>query len=124
MSELTQKIEAFVVHVNRMIREHHEQNFPSLEAPIVVPNYSARWCKLINTKSDGVDFKGVEKRKQTSVYCFVCLEDGHTKTLGNLKAGDIYKAASWNAPAKHARGSVLNETAETASTVYGANYLR
>lgn len=40
----------------------------------------------------------------------------------DLKTGDILKAASWNAPAKKARGSVLDLDAGGFS-IYGANYL-
>lgn len=49
-----------------------------------------------------------------SVYLFVDLN------------GDIYKAASWKAPAKHKRGSIFDEAYGWGKAVgpYGAAYLR
>lgn len=51
---------------------------------------------------------------QRSVYCFVDYD------------GNIYKAASWAAPAKHVRGSVFDEEFGwgRALTPYGAAYRR
>lgn len=52
--------------------------------------------------------------KLGSVFAFVDLADGK-----------IYKSASYRAPAKHARGSVLSEkNGLEAVGVYGVNYLR
>ena len=48
-----------------------------------------------------------------SVFCFV-----------DRTNGDILKAASWKAPAKHARGNVLRADRLDAVGRYGANYLR
>ena len=48
-----------------------------------------------------------------SVFCFV-----------DRTNGDILKAASWKAPAKHARGNVLRADRLNAVGRYGANYLR
>jgi hypothetical protein len=38
--------------------------------------------------------------------------------------GDILKAASYKAPAKHARGNVLRDDRLNAVGRYGANYMR
>jgi hypothetical protein len=63
-----------------------------------------RYVKLI--KSDGF--------VSTGVYCFV------DRTNGN-----ILKAASWKAPAKHARGNIFNnDNGLGAMSPYGAAYLR
>jgi hypothetical protein len=52
------------------------------------------------------------------------LEDGSTKTLGNLKAGDIHKPSGWTAPAKHARGSVFAEDFGNCAQEYSIKYLK
>jgi hypothetical protein len=43
-----------------------------------------------------------------SAYGFIAKEDGETKGLGAVKAGDILKAATFKAPAKGARGNVFS----------------
>jgi len=48
-----------------------------------------------------------------SVFCFVRIADG-----------DILKAASWKAPAKHSRGSIYVNRGQEAVSIYGANYIR
>lgn len=50
----------------------------------------------------------------TSVYCFV-----------EIETGNILKAESWKAPAKHARGNIADKNGgwKTAVNEYGARYL-
>lgn len=48
------------------------------------------------------------------VFCFI-----------DLSNGDILKSATWNKPAKHARGNIFSEdNGASAINKYGANYLR
>jgi hypothetical protein len=49
---------------------------------------------------------------QGSLYCFI-----------DRETGDIYKPASWAAPAKHSRGSIFNEETWKAYTSFGPHYL-
>lgn len=53
-----------------------------------------------------------EQGSSKSVYCFV-----------EKETGDIYKAASWKIPAKHARGNIKDPTM-SGLTAYGAVYLK
>jgi hypothetical protein len=64
------------------------------------------------------------KPTDSSVYCFICLKDYSTKALGQLKAGDIHKAASFKVAAKHARGSVLSDDFGKCLTPHGIVYLK
>lgn len=59
-------------------------------------------------------------RGSKSVWGFVCLQD---MTVGGIpyKRGDLLKAASYKAPAKHSRGNLLEGTAEY--DLYGPAYL-
>ena len=42
----------------------------------------------------------------------------------SVDTGDIFKAANWGAPAKHARGSIFNDDGGmSACTPYGIIYL-
>jgi len=62
--------------------------------------------------------------EQTSVYCFIARVDFSNKKLGQVEAGDIFKADSWNSPAKHKRGSLLNKESWVCLEQYGIVYLR
>ena len=48
-------------------------------------------------------------KSQLQIYAFVALEDGFNKQLGSFKKGDIFKPATYKAPAKHARGNIYDE---------------
>src|SRR5271170_7957634 len=74
---------------------------------------SDKWAKVVV----------VEHGKDSSVHSFICLKDGATKALGILKAGDIHKAATFKAPAKHARGSIFQEDFGKCLTPFGVTYL-
>ena len=54
-----------------------------------------------------------------SAWGFIALQDQSNK---GIKVGDLMKAASWNAPAKHARGNILTGTANYDR--YGPAYLK
>ena len=85
---------------------------------VVCERLSSKWAKLIVcTKRD-------EDWTSRSVYCFVALKDIETKTLGKVKRGDIHKAATWSAPAKHSRGNVFNRESWSCCGAYGVAYLR
>lgn len=44
----------------------------------------------------------------SGVFCFIALCDHETASLGKVKQGDVMKAATWKAPAKHARGNIYD----------------
>ena len=45
--------------------------------------------------------------RENSVWGFVAKDDGMHKGVP-MKMGDVLKAASWNAPAKHTRGNIFD----------------
>lgn len=81
---------------------HHINSF---QAPIVegIDRFTTqRGKKNIRIIGDG------------SVFCFIRIEDGA-----------VLKAASWKAPAKHARGTIFTtDSTQYGVGKYGANYLR
>jgi hypothetical protein len=88
--------------------EYLNNRFPTRQ-PFTM-NDGKRYAKIINGNS---------------VYCFVAKSDFTTKGLGAVKRGDLLKPASWNTPAKHARGSLFDEsTWEDAFGKYGMRYLK
>ena len=102
MAQLREEIEQFVSRVQDLINKHYDEQFPTLTAPLVLVKFGRKYAKVIKEGS------------QTSVYGFV---DAHT--------GDIYKAATWAAPAKHIRGSIFADDGGMSScTPYGIVYLK
>ena len=107
MAQLKKEIEEFASRVQGLINEHYEERFPNLTAPLVLVKFGRKYAKIIKDGNSG-------RGGQTSVYGFV---DAHT--------GDIYKAATWAAPAKHIRGSIFDGDGGMSScTPYGIVYLR
>jgi hypothetical protein len=100
-------------------RAHYMHHYRKLAPPTHKALYlSSDWCKIVTQELIG------DKLEIRGVYCFVRLTDGYTKTLGTLTAGDIHKAASWKAPAKHSRGSVLSVNFGRCAGPYGVTRLR
>lgn len=101
---------AFAKECAVMVAEDYKK-FESLTAQgfsrTVTIEFGRKYAKLISADVRN----GVESAQ--SVYCFV-----------DLGTGDILKAATWRAPAKHARGNVLRADRMQSVTAYGANYLR
>ena len=58
----------------------------------------------------------------TRVWGFVAKVDGTHKGVPMLK-GDILKAATWRAPAKHSRGSIFDKEMHKSFSWTGPNYL-
>ena len=58
----------------------------------------------------------------TRVWGFIAKIDGTHKGLP-MKKGDILKAATWRAPAKHSRGSIFDAEMHKSFSWTGPNYL-
>ena len=66
--------------------------------------------------------KFIKVLEGTRVWGFVAMDDGiHKNHIYNR--GDTFKAASWNAPAKHVRGNVFYENTDWYEWT-GPNYLK
>lgn len=57
----------------------------------------------------------------TSCWGFISRVDGDLKGAP-IKKGDLLKAATWKAPAKHARGNIIDGTAQWGE--YGPSYIK
>jgi hypothetical protein len=99
----------FLVALNKYVKEYQKKTFPSLYADgnydVITAQVGRKYIKLVRERADASDSK--------SVYCFIDL------------AGNIYKAASWKAPAKHIRGTVFEPDYSIGKALghYGAAYL-
>ena len=66
--------------------------------------------------------KFIKVLEGTRVWGFVAIDDGiHKNHIYNR--GDTFKAASWNSPAKHARGNIFYENTDWYEWT-GPNYLK
>lgn len=75
--------------------------------------------------SVGKNMAKIASHGGNSVHCFVAVRDFSNKALGAVTTGQIFKPASWKAPAKHARGDLLTvSTWDKTFTDYGVRYLR
>ena len=100
------KLNDFLVALNEHILKSDTKTFPALTVDgayrTVTAKPGRKYIKLI-----------VESSGSRSVFCFLDFD------------GNIYKAASWSAPAKHIRGSLFdnNYSIGKGLSQYGAAYL-
>jgi len=101
------KLDDMLQFLNDTMYEADKKDFPGLTKDGPYRHVSAepgrKYIKLV-----------VASGGQRSVYCFLDME------------GNIYKAATWKAPAKYIRGSVFNPSYGWGRALgqYGAAYLR
>lgn len=97
MNNFDTKFASFFAGVRNIIDTHYKTKFPTLTVPVLRFTEGKRYIKLING---------------SSAFVFV-----------DKTNGDILKTASWNAPAKGARGNIFDENNGLARiTPYGAEY--
>ena len=84
-----------------------------------------KWCNGRPIMNEDLSLKPGRKFikviRGTSVWGFVAKEDGVHKGLP-MKTGDVFKAASWNAAAKHTRGNIFDKNQDYFRWT-GPNYL-
>lgn len=89
-----------------MINAHYAKNLTNLVPDVLsIDPRGKKYARIVVSSAPGHD-------SRRSVYCFV-----------NKENGDVLKAASWKAPAKHARGSIFSKPEGYGVTVYGGVYL-
>jgi len=98
-------VEKFIEKVNTEIKQYYETHLSNLTPQPMQMRVGNKFIKLI---SNG------------SVWGFISRYDGEYKGVP-IKKGDLLKAASRDAPAKHSRGNIIDGTARYG--VYGVTYL-
>jgi hypothetical protein len=98
-TEIKTAVESFVKQVQAMINAQYAREYERITPPTMTVEYGKRYAKVIRNETFG---------SGRSVYCFIDAD------------GSILKSASWKAPAKGVRGSVLADNPLTAVTAYGA----
>ena len=121
MNNLNERIENFMQLVNQNMHNHYRTNYAATYArtpedhQYVVADTGRKFLRIASTDPDG---------NMRSVYCFIALVDGNTKSMGSYSVGDILKPANWKAPAKHSRGSVFaDDFGLSCVGPYGVDYL-
>ena len=103
-------VKRFLIEVNIQRRMYHDKNFPTLEfhpVYIALPKrHAGKYIKLLCNRS---------------VWGFIAKQDVITSTK-SFRKGDLLKAASASAPAKHSRGNIVEGTATYGP--HGPDYLK
>ena len=100
-------LRVFVEGCQNIHTDHMARHLPNVTPDQISSKIGERYAKIIRARDE-------EQGIGTTVHCFV-----------DMTNGDVLKAASWKAPAKHARGNIfdehhgLNKMGE-----YGPAYLR
>jgi hypothetical protein len=95
----------FIEKVNKERKEYYDKINLSSKEPDLVVEIGNKFIRL---------WQG------TSCWGFISRVDGDLKG-SPIKKGDLLKAATWKAPAKHSRGNIMDGTARYG--VYGPEYL-
>jgi hypothetical protein len=103
---------SWLAGANKVLEDHRQANFSKLPKEILVASEGGRYIK-VSRVSENVD--PVTRRPiVNSAYGFI-----------DRTNGDVLMAASWRAPAKHARGNIFsNDNGLPCVGPYGIAYLR
>ena len=100
-----------------LLRQEEEEQILKLKIPKkleILPG-------LKNLYKGSKEKKFIKVLEGTRVWGFVAIGDGYHKNIP-YNRGDTFKAASWNAPAKWARGNVFHQNTDWYEWT-GPNYL-
>ena len=95
---------------------------------VLLDNIQKDYSKLNMTHRTKLDLelrpgrKFIKVVEGSRVWGFIAKVDGIHKGIPMLK-GDILKAATWSAPAKHSRGSIFDKEMHKSFSWTGPNYL-
>jgi len=107
--DITKAVDMLVKGVQKKINVYYKKEYSNLKPPTLQIKKGKRYIKIIKVEQGGGG---------SSVFTFIDAKEGQT-------FGDILKAASFRAPAKHARGNVFDGSWGVNSVgVYGPAYLR
>ncbi len=98
-------LRVFVEGCQNIHTDYMARDFPNTTPDEITSKIGKRYAKIIRTRVAG---------DGGSVHCFV-----------DMTNGDVLRAASWKAPAKHARGNIFDEHDGLKNmNEYGPAYLR
>lgn len=98
-------LRVFVEGCQNIHTDHMAREYPNVTPDEISYKLGKRYAKIIRRRADGTS---------AGVHCFV-----------DMTNGDVLMAASWKAPAKHARGNIFDDKHGLgAMNEYGPAYLR
>jgi hypothetical protein len=101
----TPQFQTWLIGANKVVEDHRQLQFPGLAKEILVPNEGGRYIKILRIR---------ENQEGRSAFAFI-----------DRVNGDVLKAASWAAPAKHSRGNLFSpDNGLGCVGPYGIAYLR
>ncbi len=100
---ISRYIQGLQIRTNTYFAEH----YPNIGVP-TFKGVVGKWYVKITKQTE----TGIGKLSDLSVHSFI-----------DMANGDVLMAASWKAPAKHARGNVFTNNGQDGATIYGAKYL-
>jgi hypothetical protein len=120
-ADLAAPLRAYLEAVHRAQVAHgFAQGFPPFIAVAALTIEAGRdFVRVVETRREASG----DPAGQRMVHSFVAVTDGATKALGTRKPGDVFKAATWKAPARHVRGSILGDPAEALTDRGSIRYL-
>jgi len=120
ITDLNTAIAEFVKAADEVTAEYWtKQNFTFSAPPRHRADFlSDKWVRVVTLEERNGEWT------VASVYAFIALVENTTKALGTVKPGDVHKAATFKAPAKHARANVFDADFRKALTSHGIVYLR
>lgn len=101
--------------------DHYATNQFTFAVPTVEFELGAKFIRIVHSEF----YKDSPTASHRSAAAFVATQDFSNKMLGDVKKGDVFKSASYKAPAKHARGNIYDTDNGLGSYgPYGPAYLR
>ncbi len=115
-----ERLELFIKHANELSAKYwKDMNYTFSLPPTYVAQQGPKWVKVFKVENE---HNGTSR--QTSIYAFIVKESFQNKTLGSVTAGDVHKPATYNSPAKTARGNIFVDGFNNCAGPHGIAYLR
>jgi hypothetical protein len=95
----TESLTNFLQEMKRLSDEDYAKNYANLTPPTFKAEEGGKYIRVIREQEDG----------NGSMVAFIAKSTFYNKTMGHVKIGDIFKAATYKAPAKHARGNIFDK---------------
>lgn len=112
---------SFLAAITQKRLDHYARAGFTFAVPQVEIQPGQKFIRIVHCDTHA----GATKPSHHSAVAFVATQDFETKGLGKVNKGDIFKSATYKAPARHARGNIFNpDNGLTQWGDYGPNYLR